>query len=67
MRVVTSQEAETYGFAWASEPREDADFRERLARAAGKLENADDRLRFNGVTIAWDGYCYGGAMMMRSP
>jgi predicted amidohydrolase YtcJ len=67
MRVVTSQEAEAYGFAWASQPREEADFRERLERAASKLELDDDLLRFNGVTVAWDGYCYGGTMMMREP
>lgn len=67
MRLVTSQEAESYGFPWAAEPREAADFRERLERAAGKLELDDDLLRFNGMTVAWDGYCYGGAMMMREP
>jgi predicted amidohydrolase YtcJ len=67
MRVVSSQEAETYGFAWSPEPRPEADFRERLERAARKLDHEDALLRFNGVTIAWDGYCYGGTMMMREP
>jgi predicted amidohydrolase YtcJ len=36
MRIVTSQEAEAYGFPWAGKPREEDDFRERLERAAGK-------------------------------
>jgi predicted amidohydrolase YtcJ len=67
MRVITSQEAETYGFPWASKPREEADFRERLERAASKLQLDDDLLRFNGMTLAWDGYCYGGTIMMREP
>jgi predicted amidohydrolase YtcJ len=66
MRVVTSQECENYGFSWA-QPREEADFRERLEWAAAALDTTDDRLRFNGMTLAWDGYCYGGAMMMREP
>ncbi len=67
IRVVSSQEAEAYGFAWSAQPRADADFRERLERAASKLDHEDALLRFNGITIAWDGYCYGGTMMMRQP
>jgi hypothetical protein len=67
MRVITSQEAEAYGFAWGNQPRQEADFRERLERAAAKLEVDDDLLRLNGMTVAWDGYCYGGTMMMREP
>src|SRR6266536_1876040 len=40
MRVVTSQEAEAYGFAWASQPREEADFRERLERLDPEIDVA---------------------------
>ncbi|WP_036510235.1 amidohydrolase [Nocardia aobensis] len=66
MRVVASQEAEMYGFAWAR-PREDDDFYARLSNAKDAISLSDDRFRVNGVTIAWDGYCYGGTMMMREP
>ena len=30
-------------------------------------DTTDDRLRFKGMTLAWDGYCFGGTMMMREP
>ncbi len=66
MRVVASQEAEMYGFAWA-QPRKDGDFHARLNNAKDAIALGDDRFRVNGVTIAWDGYCYGGTMMMREP
>ncbi len=66
MRVLTSQEAESYGFA-TSEPREMDDFTRQLEEAAEAIELDDSIFRFNGVTMAWDGYCCGGAQMMRNP
>jgi hypothetical protein len=66
MRMLTSQEAEDYGFP-ESEPREMDDFTQRLEEAATLIELDDPIFRFNGVTMAWDGYCCGGAQMMRNP
>jgi predicted amidohydrolase YtcJ len=66
MRVLVSQEAESYGLPW-SEPRGIQDFTALLEQAAGSIDLEDALLRFNGFTIMWDGYCFGGAQMMRSP
>jgi predicted amidohydrolase YtcJ len=66
MRVLASQEAEAYGMPW-SKPREMPDFIRRLENAAASIELNDPLFRFNGVSLMWDGYCYGGAQMMRTP
>jgi predicted amidohydrolase YtcJ len=66
MRVLASQEAEAYGMPW-SKPREMPDFIRRLENAAASVELNDPLFRFNGVSLMWDGYCYGGAQMMRAP
>jgi predicted amidohydrolase YtcJ len=66
MRVLASQEAEAYGMPW-SKPREMPDFVRRLENAAASIELDDPLFRFNGVSLMWDGYCYGGAQMMRTP
>ncbi len=66
MRVLASQEAEAYGMPW-SKPREMPDFIRRLESAAASIELNDPLFRFNGVSLMWDGYCYGGAQMMRAP
>lgn len=66
MRVLASQEAEAYGMPW-SKPREMPDFVRRLENAAASIELNDHLFRFNGVSLMWDGYCYGGAQMMRTP
>jgi len=66
MRVLTSQEAEAYGMPW-SKPREMPDFIRRLENAAASIELTDPLFRFNGVSLMWDGYCFGGAQMMRAP
>jgi predicted amidohydrolase YtcJ len=66
MRVLLSQEAESYGMPW-SEPRETQDFAALLEQAAAAVDLDDPILRFNGLTIMWDGYCFGGAQMMRAP
>ncbi len=66
MRVLTSQEAEAYGMPW-SKPREIEDFKRRLDEAAASVTLDDTIFRFNGVSMMWDGYCYGGAQMMRLP
>lgn len=66
MRVLTSQEAEAYGMPW-SKPREMDDFIRRLERAAQSIELDDPLFRFNGISLMWDGYCMGGAQMMRLP
>ncbi|MCX7309073.1 MAG: amidohydrolase family protein [Afipia sp.] len=66
MRVLTSQEAEAYGMPW-SKPREMPDFTRRLENAASSIELDDAVFRFNGVSLMWDGYCFGGAQMMRTP
>jgi predicted amidohydrolase YtcJ len=66
MRVLVSQEAESYGLPW-SEPREMGEFAARLERAAESLDLTDPVFRFNGITMMWDGYCYGGAQMMKTP
>jgi predicted amidohydrolase YtcJ len=66
MRVLVSQEAESYGMPW-SQPRQMSDFAERLEQAAASIDLQDPLLRFNGATMTWDGYCFGGAQMMRSP
>jgi len=66
MRVLVSQEAESYGMPW-SEPRSDRHFQELLEHAARGVDLEHARLRLNGLTIMWDGYCFGGAQMMRAP
>ena len=66
MRVLTSQEAEAYGMPW-SKPRAMDDFTRRLEQAAEAIELDDPVFRFNGVSMMWDGYCFGGAQMMRMP
>jgi predicted amidohydrolase YtcJ len=63
MRVLMSQEAESYGMPW-SRPRTMPDFMARLEEAAAAIELRDERLRFNGVTVMWDGTCFPGGMMM---
>ena len=64
LRVLASQEAESYGMPW-SKPREMDDFMRRLESAAASIELQHDRFRFNGVTIMWDGTCFPGGMMMK--
>lgn len=66
MRVVLAQEAESYGMPF-SEPREWERFNQRLEEAAAAIELEDPLLRFDGMTMAWDGYCFGGGQMMRTP
>jgi predicted amidohydrolase YtcJ len=65
VRVIVSQEAESYGMPW-SKPRSLEDFDRRLEEAARSVELDDPYLRFNGVTIMWDGTCFPGGMMMTS-
>jgi predicted amidohydrolase YtcJ len=65
MRVMVSQEAESYGMPW-SRPRSPEEFDRRLAAAAQAIELEDPYFRFNGVTIMWDGTCFPGGMMMSS-
>ncbi len=66
MRVMASQEAESYGMPW-SKPRAMDDFMGRLEDAARSIQLNDDWFRFNGVTIMWDGTCFPGGMLMREP
>lgn len=66
MRVMASQEAESYGMPW-SKPRPMDDFMARLENAARSIELDDEWFRFNGVTIMWDGTCFPGGMLMREP
>lgn len=66
LRVLCSQEAEAYGMPW-SKPRQDADFLARLDKAQDALDTTDAYLRFNGVTLMWDGTFNVGGMMMRQP
>lgn len=66
MRVMASQEAESYGMPW-SKPRAMPDFMARLEDAANSIQLEDDWFRFNGVTIMWDGTCFPGGMLMRDP
>lgn len=66
MRILASQEAESYGMPW-SQPRELPEFTERMACAAASIELEDPLFRFNGLTLMWDGYCYGGGQRMRAP
>jgi predicted amidohydrolase YtcJ len=66
MRVLVSQEAESYGLPW-SEPRSDEEFEALLQQAASSVNLDDPYRRFNGLTIMWDGYGFGGAQMMRAP
>ena len=63
LRVMVSQEAESYGMPW-SKPRGPEEFDRRLADAARSIELDDPYFRFNGVTIMWDGTCFPGGMMM---
>lgn len=65
LRVLISQEAESYGMPW-SRPRRLEEFDRRLAEAARSIELNDPYFRFNGVTVMWDGTCFPGGMMMRS-
>lgn len=66
VRVMVSQEAESYGMPW-SKPRSLDEFDRRLSEAARSIELRDPYFRFNGVTIMWDGTCFPGGMMMTSP
>jgi predicted amidohydrolase YtcJ len=66
MRVLTSQEAEAYGMPW-SKPRTMDDFKQRLEEAADSIDSQDSLFRFNGISMMWDGYCFGGSQMMRMP
>ncbi len=66
MRVLVSQEAESYGMPWST-PRADEEFAALLEHAAASVDLDDPYLRFNGLTIMWDGYGFGGAQMMRAP
>ena len=66
MRVMAAQETDFFGNAWA-QPREDDDFMRALDRAARAVDQTDDLLRINGVSIVWDGGCYPGQLMMRDP
>lgn len=63
LRVMVSQEAESYGMPW-SKPRSLEEFDHRLSDAARSIELDDPYFRFNGVTIMWDGTCFPGGMMM---
>lgn len=65
VRVMASQEAESYGMPW-SKPRTLEDFDRRLEDAARSIALTDPYFRFNGVTIMWDGTCFPGGMMMSS-
>lgn len=65
LRVMVSQEAESYGMPW-SKPRGREEFDRRLAEAARSIELDDPYFRFNGVTVMWDGTCFPGGMMMSS-
>ena len=64
MRVMAAQEAEFFGSAWA-QPRESEGFIRALEAAANSVEQTDDLLRVNGVSLMWDGGVYPGQMMMR--
>jgi predicted amidohydrolase YtcJ len=66
MRVVASQESESLGMPW-SRPRKIPEFMARLEGAAAAIETSDEMFRFNGVSVAWDGLCSAGHMMMRKP
>jgi predicted amidohydrolase YtcJ len=66
MRVLVSQEAESYGMPWSA-PRSEDEFEALLQHAASSVNLDDPLLRFNGLTIMWDGYGFGGAQMMRAP
>jgi predicted amidohydrolase YtcJ len=66
MRVMASQEAESYGMPW-SRPRAMPDFMARLEDAARSVTLDDDWFRFNGVTLMWDGTCSPGGMLMHEP
>lgn len=65
VRVMASQEAESYGMPW-SKPRTPEEFDRRLEDAARSVELRDPYFRVNGVTIMWDGTCFPGGMMMTS-
>jgi predicted amidohydrolase YtcJ len=64
MRVMASQESESYGTAWSRRLADD-EFIRGLENAASSIELRDDYFRFNGLSVAWDGGCYPGYMMMR--
>jgi hypothetical protein len=66
MRVMAAEETDIFGNAWA-QPRDDDDFMRAIDRAAQAVEQTDDLLRINGVSIVWDGGCYPGQLMMRHP
>jgi predicted amidohydrolase YtcJ len=66
MRVLVSQEAESYGMPF-SEERSMPELVALLEHVAASIDVGDARLRIDGLTIMWDGYCFGGAQMMRAP
>lgn len=66
LRVLLSQEAESYGMPW-SKPREMPDFVKRCEQAADSIELDDDFCRFNGMTILRDGSCWPGMIRMKAP
>jgi predicted amidohydrolase YtcJ len=65
LRVLLSQEAESYGMPW-SRPREMPDFIRRCEQAAESIELDDDFCRFNGMTILRDGSCWPGMIRMKA-
>lgn len=66
VRVLASQEAESYGMPW-SRPRGAADFQRRMETAAEEVELDDDLFRFNGLSLMWDGTGAIGGVMMGRP
>ncbi|MEA2942514.1 MAG: hypothetical protein QOD09_3043 [Bradyrhizobium sp.] len=64
LRVMVSQEAESYGMPWST-PRERSDFVRRIEQAAAAIELTDDLFRFNGINLMRDGTCWPGTLRMR--
>ncbi len=64
MRVTVAQESESFGTAW-SRPRDPEKFLQVLEEAASSINLDDDYLRFNGISIQWDGSFFPGHTMMR--
>ena len=66
LRVLVTQEAESYGMPWSA-PRPMEKFMTRLSDARGATELEDPYFRFNGVTIMRDGSCHPGGLRMKTP
>lgn len=63
LRVMLSQEAESYGMPW-SKPRRLSDFVKRIEATADAIDLTDELLRLNGVNLMRDGTCWPGALQM---